>query len=734
MKDFLLTRRQFGITAAGIFVTFTLAPELVLSADQPLPGALSGTPMLDAWVLIGSDGKITGKVELGQGLLTALGQIAAEELDVPMSQIKVVSGDTRLTPDEGYTTGSQSIEYSGTALRFACAEARALLLEKASATLGVPANQLKTADAKIISSDGRKLTYAEIAKNNLLHHKATAKVAPKPASQHTIVGTPASRIDIPAKLTGLPSYVQDMRMPDMVFGRAVRPPGPRDVLEGVDIAAVKRMPGILAVVRDGSFLGVVAGREEQAIAAREALQQSAKWRTAGDLPDSANIYAWLKKQDSIDAVISEKKSQNTTKAAKRLDATYTKSYVAHAAIGPSCAIAVIKDKKLRVWTHSQGVYPLRRNLATVMKMDPEDVIVSHVEGSGCYGHNGADDAAFDAVLLARELPGRPVKVQWMRDDEFAWSPFGSAMVMQVSAGLAADNSIADWQYELWSNAHSGARPGRPGGINLLAAWNLAKPFAPSQPRPVPIPPGAEDRNALPIYDFPNQKIVRHLVKEAPLRTSALRALGAYANVFAIESFMDELAAAAGIDPIAFRLRYLKDPRARAVIETAASKASWKPGFKSDGTKGRGFGFAKYKNLACYFACVADVEIDRKTGGVSVRRVVGAADAGQIINPKGLEMQLEGGIIQSVSWTLKEAVTFDKAKVTSRDWLGYPILTFSEVPEIEVHLIDRPEERALGSGEASLGPTAAAVINAVSSALGRRIRHLPISQELIKEKS
>jgi CO/xanthine dehydrogenase Mo-binding subunit len=736
MKDFLLTRRQFGKTAAGILVTFTLAPELAFSADQKLPGSLGTAPMLDAWVMIGKDGKatiFTGKVELGQGVLTALSQIAAEELDLPMSQISIVSGDTRLTPDEGYTTGSQTIEYSGTALRFACAEARSLLIEKASATLGVPADRLKTADGAVLSDDGRKLTYAEIAKDNLLHHKATAKTAPKPASQHTIVGKPIGRIDIPAKLTGVPSYVQDMRMPGMVFGRIVRPPGPRDRLETVDAAAVKRMPGVLAVVRDGSFLGVVASREEQAIAAMEALQKAAKWRIAGDLPDSANIYAWLKKQASVDEVISGKKPLNAPQVAKRLDATYTKGYVAHAAIGPSCAIAVIKDRKLQVWTHSQGVYPLRGNLATVMKMEPEDVSVSHVEGSGCYGHNGADDAALDAALLAREVPGSPVKVQWMRDDEFAWSPFGSAMMMQASAGLAADGTIVDWQYELWSNAHSGGRPGRPGGVNLLAAWHLAKPFEPSPPRSIPVPPGAEDRNALPIYDFPSQNIVRHLVKEAPLRTSALRALGAYANVFAIESFMDELAAAAGIDPIEFRLRHLKDARARAVIEMAAAKAGWKAGFKSDGTKGRGFGFAKYKNLACYFACVADVEIDRKTGEVKVRRVVGAADAGQIINPKGLAMQLEGGIIQSVSWTLKEAVTFDKAKVTSRDWSGYPILTFAEVPEIEVHLIDRPEERSLGSGEASLGPTAAAVVNAVSVALGRRIRNLPISKEPIKEK-
>jgi CO/xanthine dehydrogenase Mo-binding subunit len=299
------------------------------------------------------------------------------------------------------------------------------------------------------------------------------------------------------------------------------------------------------------------------------------------------------------------------------------------------------------------------------------------------------------------------------------------MVMRLSAGLGADGGIVDWQHELWSTGHS-SRPGRAGGVNLLAAWHLAEPFPPFPGRS-----GGEDRNAVPLYDFPNQKVIRHLIREMPLRTSALRTLGAYGNVFALESFMDEVAEAAQADPVEFRLRYMNDPRARAVIETAAAKAGWKPGRKSDGKHGRGFGFAKYKNLSCYVACVADVSVDRKTGQIRADRVVAAADAGQIINPKGLAMQIEGGIVQAASWTLKEAVSFDRSRVTSRDWAGYPILTFPEAPTVEVHLLNRPEEKPLGSGEASSGPTAAAIANAVSNALGRRMRDLPLTPECIK---
>jgi nicotinate dehydrogenase subunit B len=733
MNGPLLTRRQFGESLTGIVIAFSMAPKMTLSDNARLPGNLESSPMLDAWLRIASEGMVTiftGKVELGQGTVTALAQIAAEELDVPLARIRMISGDTSLTPDEGFTAGSQSIEYGGMALRYACAEARSILIKEASAKLEVPAEDLKVRDGVVVTAKGKKLTYGEIAKTGLIHRRATAKVSPKSPSEYRIVGKPIPRIDIPAKVMGGPAFVQDMRMPGLIYGRIVRPPGPRARLEEVDTSSVQRMPGVITVVQDGSFLGVVAAREEQAIKASEALSRSAKWHLAADLPKADEIHAWLRAQPSEDAVVSEKIDETAPPVVKRLEATYTRRYVAHASIGPSCAIAEMKDSKLHVWSHTQGVFPLRRDLAVVMKLDPESIVVSHVEGSGCYGHNGADDVALDAALLARAVPGRPVKVQWMRDDEFAWEPFGPAMVISLRAGLAAEGRIVDWQNELWSNGH-GNRPGRSDGINLLAAWYLSEPFKEAPVRGIPQPAGAEDRNAVPLYDFPNQKITKHLIKNMPLRTSALRDLGSYGNVFALESFMDELAAAAGADPVAFRLRHLKDPRGRAVIETAAEKAGWKPGPKSDGTHGRGIGFAKYKNLSCYVACVADVVVDPRTGKVGITRMVAAADAGQIINPKGLQMQIEGGIIQSASWTLKEAVAFDRTKVTSREWGSYPILTFPEVPRVEVFLLDRPDQKPLGSGEASPGPAAAAIANAISNALGYPIRDLPFTPERIK---
>jgi CO/xanthine dehydrogenase Mo-binding subunit len=723
-----MSRRQFGQSVAGIVVAFTLAPELLCSAETGLPGSLAATPRLDAWLRIDADGRVTvftGKVELGQGILTALAQIAAEELDLPLASVRMLSGQTGVTPDEGYTTGSRSLEEGGTALRFACAEARAVLLAEAATRLGVPAAELRVAAGSVGAADGRQLTYGELAAAGLFHRQATARAAPKPPAAHTIVGTSAPRLDIPAKVTGGTAFVQDLRLPGMVFGRVVRPPGPRARLEAAETAAVRRLPGVLAVVRDGGFLGVVAAREEQAVRASEALRAAARWREAADLPESGRIHDWLRAQPADAAVVSDKSDPTAAPVVKRLAATFSKPYIAHASLGPSCAVAELKDGRLRVWSHTQGVYPLRDSLAAVLRLEPQAVVVEHVEGAGCYGHNGADDVALDAALLARSVPGRPVKLQWMRDDEFAWEPYGSAMVMQLSAGLAADGRIVDWRHEVWSNAHS-SRPGRSGRVNLLAAGHLAEPAAPYLPRS-----GGEDRNAVPLYEFPNQQIVRHLIPAMPLRTSALRTLGAYANVFALESFMDELAAAAGADPVAFRLRHLQDPRGRAVIEMAAARAGWQPGFASDGVHGRGFGFARYKNTACYVACVAEVAVDRRTGEVRVSRVVAAADAGQIINPKGLAMQIEGGIIQSASWTLKEAVSFDRTQVTSRDWASYPILSFPEAPRVEVHLLNRPDEKPLGSGEASSGPAAAAIANAVGQALGRRLRDLPLTPERIR---
>ena len=476
MIDPILTRRQFGMGLTGIAVAFSLFPKDVWSAGAGLPGNLGAAPTLDAWLRIDADGGVTvftGKVEIGQGALTALAQIAAEELDVALSDIRMVSGDTALTPNEGYTSGSQTIEYGGAAIRFACAEARAILIEKASARLGVPVKELTVANGTVSAADGRKLTYGQIAESGLLRREATAKAAPKPASDHTIVGKSVPRRDIPGKILGAPMYVQDMRLPGMAFGRIVRPPGPRARLESVDTSSVQRMPGVIAVVRDGSFLGVAATREEQAIEAAKALGRSAKWAEAADLPESGKIHAWLKAQPSEAQVVNEKSDATAAPVARRIEATYTKRYVAHASIGPSCAVAELKGGMLHVWSHSQGVYPLRNDLAGVMKLDPKSVVVSHVEGSGCYGHNGADDVALDAALLARAVPGRPVKVQWMRDDEFAWEPFGSAMVMDMRAGLAADGRIVHWEHELWSNGHS-TRSGPPGPVQSARCLVLGR--------------------------------------------------------------------------------------------------------------------------------------------------------------------------------------------------------------------------------------------------------------------
>jgi nicotinate dehydrogenase subunit B len=727
-----LNRRTFTAGLGAIVVAFSLDPKLAVGQQPaPLPGSLSNNRMLDAWLRINADGTATvfpGKVELGQGITTALAQIVAEELDLSLERVHMIAADTARSPNEGITSGSQSIEYGGVALRLAGAEARAILVELAAKRLGVAADTLTVADGTISAPDGRKVGYGELAGEVDFHREVTAKVAPKPPAIHKIVGQSIPRFDIPKKVTGGVAYVQDLRMPGMVHGRIVRPPRYGSKLDSIDEAGVKAMPGVVAVVRDGSFLGVIAEREEQAIKAQTALAKSAKWTLGPELPDPAKIYDILMSLPSDDTVISEKQAA-LPDGAKVFEASYHKPYMSHGSIGPSCAVAEFKDGKMTVWTHSQGIFPLRGNLAMGLKLQPADVRCIHVEGSGCYGHNAADDVGLDAALLARTVPGRPVRVQWMRGDEFGWEPFGPAMTMKLKAALA-DGKIADWNYEVWSNTHS-TRPSEPGGNNLLASWYLAEPQQPAPPRGIPQPAGGGDRNAVPLYDFPRQKIVHHFVKPMPIRVSALRTLGAYANVFAIESFLDELAHEAGADPVAFRLAHMKEPRARAVIEAVAKNAGWKDDEKGDGRRGRGIAFAKYKNLSVYVAVVAEVEVDRASGVVRVPRAYAVADAGQIINPDGLANQIEGGVIQSTSWTLHEHVRFDREAINSRDWVSYPILTMPEVPHVTVDLIDRPTEKSLGSGEGSQGPAAAAIANAFANATGKRIREIPLTPDRVK---
>ena len=734
MNAFSAARRGFLKTGGAIVLTFSFAPEIALSQAKPpqLPGSLSTNRMLDAWLKIGADGRVTvftGKIELGQGIGTALAQIAADELDVDLKRIDMIHGDTERTPNEGQTAGSLSVTNSGTALRFACAEARSLLLDAAAAKLGVAAGTLRVRDGTI-QSGADNVTYWQLAQELNLKREASAQAKPKAPAEYQWVGKSIARRDIPAKFTGAAAYVQDIRLPNMAHGRVVFPPSPGAQLISVDEAAVKRLPGVIALVRDGRFLAVAAEREEQAVKAREALAKAAKWQEHATLPPSGEaLYAHLMAIDEPAKIVASK-SESAAAAVKTLNATFTRPFQAHGSIGPSCAIAQWQGGKLTVWTHSQGVFPLRGDLSRAFGMDPKMIHCIHAEGAGCYGHNGADDVAFDAAMLARSLEGRPVRVQWMRDDEFAWEPYGSAMVMKLSGGIDAAGNVVSWRHELWSHPHS-TRPGGKEGVNLRGAWLLEKPAKPIHPADGPLPAGGSDRNAVPPYDFPSHEISKHYIVPTPLRTSALRTLGGYANVFAGESFMDEMAAAAGIDPVEFRLRYLRDPRARAVIEAAAQRAGWRANARGDGVNGRGIAYSRYKNVACYCAVVAEVNVDRASGAVRVIRAVSSVDAGQIVNPDGVVNQIEGGVIQAASWTLKEAVSFDRTRVTTRSWDDYPILRFEEVPRTEVVLLNQPGAPYLGVGEGSQGPTAAAIANAVAHATGKRLRDLPLTPNRVK---
>jgi CO/xanthine dehydrogenase Mo-binding subunit len=724
----MTSRRDFLKTGGALVLLFSFNHSYAQSGAARLPGSLNGNRMLNGWLRIDADGTVTifsGKIELGQGIGTALAQIAADELDVDLKRIALVHGDTALTPNEGQTAGSQSVQDSGTAVRFACAEARAMLLSAAAAKLGT--NDLKVVDGTINDS----LTYWTLAGEIDLKKEATGSAKPKPAAELKLVGKSIPRRDIPKKFTGGAAYVQDIRLPRMVFGRVVRPPSPGATLTSVDENQIRKMPGVVAVVRDGSFLAVAAEREEQAIKARAALAKSAVWKESATLPPSGNaLYEHMVAQ-GVPAQVMAEKSGAAAPAAKTLEARYTRPFQAHGSIGPSCAVAVWEgDKKLHVWTHSQGVYPLRGDLANVFGIDPSAVRCTHAEGAGCYGHNGADDVALDAALLARATRGRPVKLQWMREDEFMWEPYGSAMVMKLGGALDAQGNIVSWSHELWSHPHS-RRPGQSKGSHTLAARHLEKPVGAEPVRDIPLPAGGADRNAIPAaYDIPNVKVAKHFIVDSPLRTSALRTLGGYANVFALESFMDELAAAAGVDPVEFRLRHAKDPRARAVIEATAARAGWKIG-TSAGSSGWGFAYARYKNVGCYCAVAAEIALDRKTGQLSVKRAVSAVDVGQAVNPDGIVNQIEGGIIQSASWTLKEAVSFDRTRVKTRSWADYPILRFEEVPQVDVIILNQPDQPFLGVGEGSQGPAAAAIANALANVTGKRLRDLPFTPSRVK---
>jgi nicotinate dehydrogenase subunit B len=737
MNGPVLDRRRVLAGSGALIVSFSLGDAFAQDQGAPAaapkpPASLATAPYLDSWIRIDADGSITaftGKCELGQGFKTAFQQIAAEELDVPFDSLKVITADTSRTANEGYTSGSHSMQDSGTAVQHAVAQVRALLIAEAARRLDLPAENLRTENAAVIAPDGRRLGYGELVAQDMLHVQAQATSTLKDPATFKIMGQPIPRVDIPAKVTGGAAYVQDMRLPNMVHARVVRPPSYGAQLTECDTAVVENLPGVVKVIRDGNFLAVVAKKEFQAIKAMAALSAAAKWKETPSLPKQDDLLHVLTGLPSQDKTIFQASNPAVT-GQKTIEATYTRPYQSHGSIGPSCAVAQFTDGKMTVWTHTQGVYPDRAAIAEMLRVPQADVRCIQVEGSGCYGHNGADDAAADAALIARELPGVPVRVQWMREQEHGWEPYGPAMVTKLKASLDGSGAIADWHFEVFSNTHS-MRPG--GAGSMLAAQHMANPFAVPAPKPIPLPEGGGDRNAIPIYKFPNAQVVHHFIPAMPVRISAMRALGAYHNVFSIESFVDELALAAGADPVEFRLKHLDDQRGRDVIEKAAQGFGWQKGQKPPPDRGYGFAFARYKNLAAYCAIASEVEVNRETGRPRLVRAVAAVDAGQVVNPDGLTNQIEGAIVQSMSWTLYEAVTFDDTRITSIDWQTYPILRFNAVPDsIIVHIIDRPGQPFLGSGETGQGPAAASIANAIANATGKRLRDLPLTRKKIKD--
>jgi nicotinate dehydrogenase subunit B len=683
-------------------------------------GALAVADQVDDWLRIELDGTVTvfsGKVELGTGVKTALAQIVAEELDVEFDQVHMVMGDTGAVPDEGITAGSTTLQIGGFALRKAAAEARLALLEMASDRLDALVDELAVEGGvvQVAADPVRSLTYAELIGGRKFNRRINLETRVKPPGDYRVVGQPLPRLDLPAKVTGQAGYVHDIRLPGMWHARLVRPPSPGAHFVSVDASSVHGAE----VIRIGDFLAVAAEHEHDAVQAAEALV--AAWQEPPPRPGMNELAGFIQAsptrvQTTLEA--GEPDAVLETRG-RRLAATYTQPFQAHASIGPSCAVADIRPDGGTVWSSTQGPYPLREALADLLGLPEEGLRVVYAEGSGSYGHNGADDATADAAVLSREL-GRPVRVQWSRRDEFLWEPYAPAMVMALAAALDSDGRLLAWTHDVWSPTHGN----RPRAASQLLAGQLAYGL---------VPPAVEwfgggDRNAPVDYQIPNQRVTAHWLPALPFRTSSMRTLGSMANVFANESFLDESAGAAGSDPLEFRLNHLTDERASQVLTVAAEAAGW--GAPLPANSGRGLAFARYDNDAAYVATVAQVHVDPATGRVKVNSLTTALDCGLIVNPDGLRNQAEGNLVQSLSRAMLEQITFDSHRITSADWDSYPILKFSDLPEIEVILINRPDQPLAGAGEPTTVCTAPAVANAIFAACGARVRDIPLSPERV----
>ena len=702
--------------------------------------SLEKNPTIGHWLAFSEPGKVrlkVGKVNFGQGISTALTQIAAEELDVALTQISHAPVNTQDSPDEGVTSGSFSIEHCGEAVRMACATIKGIAIARFCSASGSPASTVTIQNGVIRSTATTQvMTYWDLHLDDQASEKVLHNAVQKPQREHRYVGTPVPRLDLERKLFGGPSFIQDMVLPDMQHCRILRAPNRAGRIVSVDETGFhKRFPKV-QLLRDGSFIGVIAAREEVAVAAVDHLETLVTWHLPATLPNGADLKTFLTTAASEQRIVDAQAAKAPPPSGlTRFESWYQRPYIAHASIGPSCALAQWKDNKLEIWSHSQGIFNLKSDIEVYLRREFGDagmpeLVVHHVEGAGCYGHNPADDVAFDVALLARHAQGRPLRLLWSRAAELSCGPSGSAHLVKIEADLAGDGSIHNWTQTIWSNGYT-SRPGRsaPGNLAFVAAAELEHPFI----TPVSLDPpasagGGGDRNAIPLYDLPDYKVIYNRLLEMPIRTSAIRALGGYTNVWAIESFMDELAIGLKQDPVAFRLQHLSDPRAIAVIHQAIHQADWWHDRSQDEEGvGRGFAYARYKNTGAW--CAVAVRILAGTS-VRVTHISIAADVGLVVNPDGVKSQLEGGAVQSCSWTLKEELKFNNEAITTRNWADYPILMFSEVPAVTVSIIHQPNEPSVGAGEATQGPTAAAIGNAVYDALGIRIKQLPITMERI----
>jgi CO/xanthine dehydrogenase Mo-binding subunit len=718
------TRRDFLIGTGALVVSFSLAPResAAQAAAQRKPVALD---QVDSFLAVHRDGTVTmytGKVDLGTGIRIALPQMVAEELDVAIDKVKLVEGDTALTPDQGPTWGSLSVQIAGVQLRQAAATARRALVEMAVQKTGMPSVDFSVRDGVVFlrAEPHRRFTYAELIGDRRFELQVDKDAPVKNPRDHILVGQPLPRPDVPGKVTGTHTYMQDFRVPGMVHARVVRPPAIGATLQAVDESSIKQVKGA-RVVRRGSFLAVVADSEWAAVKAARALK--ATWSKWEELPEQSKLWEHVRATKvAKDDVAVDRGDPKTAiaGATKTLKATYDFAVHTHGSMGPSCAVADVTGGKAEIWSPSQAPHWLRKEVAVVLEMDPRDVHIQYLDGAGCYGRNGHEDATCDAALISR-LIGKPVRVQWTREDEHGWDPKGPPTLIEITAGLDAQGTILGWDSELWVPKAD------------LTEWprTLAATLA-GIPQKEAINPGNVHRNLDPSYPFAHQKAVAHRLDSTPFRPSWIRTPGRMQNTYANEVFIDECAAATDVDPVEYRLRYLTDPRGIAVLRAAASMAGWdarpSPRREQSGpiARGRGIAYVKYENARTYCAGVAEVEVNRQTGAIRCTRFHVAHDCGQIINPDGVRAQIEGQIIQTVSRTLKEELKWNRSRVTSVDWATYPILRFPDVPEVHMELISRPSDPPWGVGEPAACLPPPAISNAVFDAIGVRLRSVPFT--------